>query len=167
MNKAQIRRNDAMKDALQRSGVGVPGSAASALIEELIGPNAALLGAKGKKRPSRKSTDPKEREEAAARSERERHTKSLAPIAAALHCEGFGEFAAYGVLYYAKKRLWGDDWGECVEKQRSALSEQFRTLTIEQRKTAGMFIHQQAAASFEAGLRIGLMASLVSNKKFH
>lgn len=158
MKKVRDAQSTAMREVLQRSGVGVPGSAAEAVIEELIGPHSALLGRRGPKRPSRKSADPAER--AAADATRNRHSNSLSQIARMLHCEGFNEFAAFGVLHYAKNRLWGEKWGEEVEKRREEVSEQYRILSSEQRKAAGQFIHYQAAASFEAGLRIGLMASL-------
>ena len=151
--------NKALKDALQRVGIGTPRSAVDAMIEEHLGPKAALLGKRNKKHPSRKSKDPEERK-AAEEAPRMRHHNSLTQIAEILDCEGFNEFSAFGVLHYARTQLWGQDWGEEAERRRASVAEQFRSLSDEQRKAAGEFIHYQAAASFQAGLRIGLMASL-------
>ena len=157
-SKQHAAKDTAMQEALRRSGIGVPGSAAEAVIEELLGPHSALLGRRGPKRPSHKSSDPEERK--AAEVNRSRHAASLTQIANMLHCEGFNEFAAYGVLHYARRRLWGKKWAEEAEEQRAKISEEFHVLDADKRKAAGMFIHFQAQASFEAGLRIGLMASL-------
>lgn len=145
-----------MKDALQRKGIGVPG-AVDALIEEVLGPKAALLGKKHPKRPSRKSPDPTER--AKANATRQKHSRSLAVIAQMLHCEGFSEFAAMGTLHWAR-RLWGDDWGREAYAKREVMALSVGPLPPEMRKAIGEFIHQQAAASFQAGLRIGLMTSV-------
>lgn len=150
--------NESIKDALQRCGIGTPRSAVDSLIEQQLGPSAAMLGRRGPKRPSRKSLDPQERE--IAMSQRQRHSVSLNQIAQILHCEGFNEFAAFGVLHYARTRLWGEKFGKIADKARDAVAKSFRDLDADKRKVAGEFIHQQAAASFEAGLRIGLMSSL-------
>lgn len=150
--------NGALKQAMLKAGVGVRiPSAVDALIEETLGPRAALLGKRGPKRPSRKSADPVERAEADA-APRSRHARTLAPIAQMLGCEGFNEHAAMSVLHFARTRLWGT--GEAIDERREALQASVKECTPEQRKVIGQFIHVTTSASFQAGMRIGLMASL-------
>lgn len=159
MNRHPPPVNPALKEALQRVGIGTPRSAVDALIEEHLGSAATLLGKRGQRRPSRKSNDPAERNQA-EEAPRVRHSNSLTQIARMLDCEGFNEFAAFGVLHYARTQLWGQKWGDEAERRRAKVAESMRPLSDDQRKAAGEFIHYQAAASFEAGMRIGLMASL-------
>lgn len=153
-NNHQLR-SEALKDALRRCGFGTPRTAVDSLIEQYLGKKSSLLGRGGTKRPSRKSVDPEERKRAEEQTERIRHSASLNQIAQALHCEGFNEFSAFGVLHYARTRLWGESYGVRADKAREAVQEAFKNCESAQRKAAGEFIHLQAAAAFESGLRIG------------
>lgn len=156
----QPSRSD-MANKLMAAGIfgsdGIP-SALDTLIEDCLGPQAVMLGRRGPKRPSRKSEDPLER--AAAANNTTNHSRSLNQIAQMLDCEGFNEFSAFGVLTYARTQLWGQQWGDEADRRRAAVGEAMRPLSADQRKAAGQFIHYQAAAAFQSGLRIGLMASL-------
>lgn len=150
--------NSAMEDALREAGFGpamkIP-SAVDALIEEVLGPKAQLLGRR-KKHPSHKN--PEEREQ--AQKEYVAHSRSLNQIAQQLHCEGFNEFAALGVLHYAQRRLWTESVKEKSISEREAMGNALKDLDGETRKIIGQFIHHQGEASFQAGLRIGLMTSV-------
>lgn len=152
----KVATNDAMREAVLRAGLNVdaPSSAVDALIEDVLGPRAALLG-KRKKHPSRKN--PAEKEEADENPAR--HHNTLNQIARILHCEGFDEFSGLGVLHYGK-RLFGKEWFENAQDLRAGMAIPTSGLSPEHKKTIGQFIHQQSKASFDAGLRIGLMTSL-------
>ncbi len=147
------------ESALKASGIladNAP-SAVDALIQEVLGDKAALLG-KRTKRPSRKSKDPEERKAAAEQQERTRHHDSLAQIARLLGCEGFDAFCALGTLHWAKNRIWNRS--NAVGESRSEMAMSLGPLSDEQKRLVGRFIGKQSEASFQAGLRIGLMAHL-------
>lgn len=152
-------RNDSMESAIKAAGIlgdNAP-SAVDALIHEVLGERAALLGRRVK-RPSRKSADPEERKAAEEAQKRKRHSDSLAQIAQILGCEGFDAFCALGTLHWAKNRIWGGSTD--AEDARSEMAMAVGGLSAEQKKLIGRFVGKQSEASFQSGLRIGLMAHL-------
>jgi hypothetical protein len=159
MKSRSYLANDAMESALRLSGLvdDAPNNAVDALIQQTLGEKAALLGRGRKKRPAHDSPNPAERK---AAEDNERHSRSLAQIAKIIGCEGFTEFCAMGTLHFARTRLWGKQYGDDVDETRRNLGLLAGKLPPELSMAIGKLIHLQCAASFNAGLRIGLMSSL-------
>lgn len=111
------------------------------------------------KRPSQRSKDPEERELAKSLYVKPGRTNSLSAVARLLDCEGFTEYHAHAVERYARHQLYGEDYASLLDATHKKLQEATESLSSEQRKAIGKFIHARGRAHFEAGLRIGLMTA--------
>lgn len=85
--------------------------------------------------------------------------KTLSQIARLLGGEGFDKYACRCVEYYFVRRSGlSRNQRNKFEERRRELSTIMATLSPGERMVVGKFIHEQARMSFDAGLKIGLLA---------